>query len=145
MSHDKDKFDPMKEINTLRDSLSRAVEQGMKNIGGAYPAVDVYETDDVVIVRTVPIVGLDAASIEVSMENGILTLRGTAAADSDLPDGAKLLIQERRSGEFKRDIKIPRTVKAEAAQAKLKQGALTITLPKIKDSEPQIIGVTPAE
>lgn len=145
MSNEKEKFDPMKEIGTLRDSLSRAVEQGMKNISGAYPAADVYETEDAVIVRTVPIAGLDAASIEVSMENGVLTLRGTAAVDSDLPEGAKLLIQERRNGEFKREIKIPRLVKAEAAQARLKQGALTITLPKIKDSEPQIIGVTPAD
>lgn len=145
MSGEKEKFDPIKEIGSLRESLSRVVEQGMKTISGAFPAVDAYETASAIVIRTAPILGLDPNSIEISVENGVLTLRGSAAPDPDIPVDAKMIIHERRSGEFKREIKLPYAVKAEAAQAKLKQNMLTITLPRLQDSEPKIIGVTPAE
>jgi len=140
-------FDPIKEFTTLRDSLSKAVEQSVKGVVGAanIPAVDVYETADAVIVRTAPIDGVRPESVEVNMENGVLTISGTTATDGDLPNGAAYIARERRFGPFTRTVRIPRAVKADAAQARFKHGVLTITLPKVADSRPQVIEVTPAE
>jgi HSP20 family protein len=142
-----EKFDPMKEFASIRDSLGKAVEQGMKNLrAGVYPAVDVYETDSAVVLRTAAMAGLDAASIEVSMENGVLLLKGVTHADEDIPEDTVYVLRERRFGEFTREVRIPRAVKPEAAQAKLtKGGVLTITLPKVADSSARVIDVTPAE
>lgn len=142
-----EKFDAMKELNSIRDSLSKAVEQGMKNLRtGIYPAVDVYETENSVVIRTAPIAGLDAASVEIAMENGVLTISGNAAADTDIPENVTYITRERRFGPFARDIRIAQAVKAEAAQAKLsKSGALIITIPKAHESQARIINVTPAE
>ena len=141
------KFDPMKEFANIRDSLGKAVEQGMKNLrAGVYPPVDVYETDSAVVLRTAAIAGLDAASIEVSMENGVLLLKGMTHADADIPEDTVYILRERRFGEFTREIRIPTVVKPEAAQAKLnKNGVLTITLPKVAESTSRVINVTPAE
>lgn len=142
-----DKFDPVKEFVSLRDNLSKTVGQGLKNVTGAvvpFPAVDIYETEDAVIVQTESLPGLDVSSLEISMEEDILTLKGETQSASVIPDDA-YLHRELRYGEFKRDVRIPRQVKADKASAAFKHNILTITLPKQLQAKGQIIDVTPAE
>lgn len=143
-----EKFDPIKEFTSLRDSLSKAVEQSVKTLSSAaagYPAVDVYETGSAVIVRTVPLAGIDPSSIEVSMENNVLTISGTTQPDADIPEDVRYLVRERRFGQFSRSVRISPKVKPEAAQARIRDAVLTITLPRAEDPRPQIIDITPAE
>lgn len=147
MTDQANKFDPVKEFVTLRDNLTKAVEQGLKTVTigtGVYPAVDVYESGEDVIIRTQAMIGAVLESIEVSMENDVLTISGENHNDLTLPDSAYLW-RELRFGKFTRTIKIPRRVRAHEAVAKFKDGVLTITLPKLPDSTNQIITVTPAE
>lgn len=140
-----EKFDPIKEFTNLRDSLSKVVEQSVKGaVGmGAYPALDVYEVEDAVIVRTAPIDGVQPDSVEVSMEDGVLTIKGISVAD--IAEDTTFIVRERRFGSFSRSVRIPRDVRAEEAQAKFRQGVLTITLPKLADKRPKVIEITPAE
>ncbi len=141
-----EKFDPIKEFTSIRDNLSRAFEQSMRGLAtGMYPLMDIYETADAIIVRTSPIDGVVASSLEVSMENGVLIIQGETVPETDMPEGAVILARERKFGAFSRGIRIPRDVKADEAQAKFKNGMLTITIPKIADTRPQIIDVVPAE
>lgn len=142
-----EKFDPVKEFTNIRDTLSRAVEQGVKGMtaAGNYPRMDIYETKTEVVVRSAPIDGIKPESIEVSMEDGVLTVSGETEADRDIPEEAVYLVQERYSGVFSRSLRITRPVKADSASAKIQRGMLTITLPKIEDKRPQVIDVTPAE
>lgn len=141
-----EKFDPIKEFTNIRDNLSRSLEQSVRGLAtNIFPAVDVYETPESVIVRCAAIDGISPESLEVSMENGVLTISGIIANDTDLPANATLISRERKFGQFSRGIRIQRAVKAEAAQASLKRGVLTITIPKIEDKRPQVIDVTPAE
>lgn len=147
MTEQTTKFDPVKEFVSLRDNLTKAVEQGLKTVaagGGVYPAVDVYETDEVVIVRTQAMIGAVLDTIEVSMENDVLTITGENHNDLTIPDTAYLW-RELRFGKFTRTVKIPRAVRAEQAAAKFKNGILTITLPKVPNTPNQIIQITPAE
>lgn len=142
------KFDPVKEFMSLRDSISKAVGQSLKNVAGVtpdFPSLDVYETDEHVVIRTEPILGIDASSIEVSMEEDVLMLKGTTSSDLEIADEAYLQ-RELRFGEFSREVRIPRSVKSEEAKASLKHGVLIIRLPK-KPEDPagHIISVTPAE
>lgn len=140
------KFDPMKEIAALRSNISRAVEQGIKSISNRsyFPAVDIYETDTAVIVQTEPMIGLKPDSIEVSMENDVLTLRGATEADDNIPENTYIL-RELTFGGFERQLTINRPVHANQARARLKMGMLIVTLPKAleADDESQIISVTP--
>jgi len=141
------KFDPVKEFVSLRDNLTKAVEQGLKTVAGSgttFPAVDVYETADSVVIRTEPMIGTLPASIEVSMENDNLVISGENINDLEVPDTAYIW-RELRFGKFARVVKIPRKVRADQAAAKFKNGVLTITLPKIPESSSQIIHITPAE
>lgn len=139
------RIDPVKELANLRDSVGRVIGQGIQTItGGIYPLVDVYETSEAVILRTSPIDGIIPESIEVAMEDDLLTIKGETRSDDEAADDAYLL-RERRFGSFTRTLRIPRQVDSENAEAKFKNGSLTITLPKTIDSRPQVINITSTE
>jgi HSP20 family protein len=95
--------------------------------------IDVYEIGDAIVVRTQPLDGLVASSIEVSVEDKVLTFSGVTQAD-DAPVDASYILQERTFGTFSRQIALPLPVKAQEAKAKVKQGILTIELPIDRDS-----------
>jgi HSP20 family protein len=139
------KFDPVKEFVSLRDNLSRAVGESLRAATGTtFPAIDMYETDDAVIIYTEPLLGADPSKFEVSMEDDMLVISGETQAHIQIDDSAYLQ-RELRFGAFARTIRIPRKVKATEARATFKKSVLTITIPKQTDSGSQIIGVTPAE
>lgn len=146
MSDRKSDFDPVKEFVSLRDNISKVVGDGLRNVAGAvYPAVDVYETEDAVIVYTQPLKNADKNSFEVSMEAQTLTISGKTEPPTDVDDEA-YLHRELRYGSFNRTVQIPRDVKANEAKAAFKDNVLTITLPKQEQpAGGQIIDVTSAE
>lgn len=133
-----DKFDPMREIANLRQSVSKAIEQGIHSVQQmanphANIKVDVYELDDTLTIRTQPIDGLVASSIEVSVEGSVLTISGVTQAE-DVPADVSYFLQERTFGTFARQIPLSVPVKANAAKARVRSGVLTITLPIDRDS-----------
>lgn len=140
------RFDPLGEIAKLRNTLTRAINQGMRAPNQPYPPVDVYVTDSAVIVRTAPIPWLNKSSVEVSMENDTLHVRGETLPDTEIPEAAYVL-REVFTGRFERTITLPVEVHADKAQAAFKEGVLTITLPVVKDAagSSRIIAVTPIE
>jgi HSP20 family protein len=125
--------------------VTRVIGQGIQTVtGGVYPLLDIFETEDSVVIRTSPLDGVVPDSIEVSMDEDMLTVIGETRGEDEI-DGDAYLLRERRFGKFSRTVRIPRLVKAEEAQAKFKAGILTITLPKIEDSRRQVIDVTETE
>lgn len=129
----KQKFDPVQEFITIRDSLTRTLGQSLKLASverNSFPAVNVYETEDAVIVRTQALEGSSASSLEVAVEDGVLSISGEVAPDE--PDNMPInyVIQEIPVGTFLRQITLPLAVIAEDAEATLKQGVLRIRLPK---------------
>jgi HSP20 family protein len=131
--------------STIRGSVTRAINQNVKTSGtGNYPPLDMYETEDAVIVQTAPLDTASTPAVEVSMSGDMLTLKITTETSADVVEEA-YLYRERRYGEFTRTIQIPRAVKAQEAKARFKDGRLTVTLPKMKDSGPNIINVQMAE
>lgn len=150
--HDEQRIDPMKELNRLRSSVGKVIEQGITQVQSAVQnataansvRLDVYQSGDEVIIQTNALDGLEPTSIEVSMEGEVLLIRGETIAP-DEPDDATYLLRERRFGQFERSVTIPISVKSEEAKAKLsKTGVLTVTLP-IDVVRGQDIAVTPAD
>jgi HSP20 family protein len=126
-----EKFDPSRELANLRNIVGRVLEQGVQtvqSIGGNSIRLDVYEVEDTLIVRTSAIDGIVADSVEVNMENNVLTISGDTRPEPT-PVNASYLIQERRFGPFSRSVTINVPVRASEAKAKLKDSALTITFP----------------
>jgi len=89
--------------------------------------LDVIDAPDKLIVRST-IAGADIGDIEVHVHNDLLTIRGKR--EDDLPDDSVFLYRECYFGPFSRSVILPHPVREVAIEATLKNGVLTITLPK---------------
>jgi len=93
-------------------------------------SVDVLETaEDLVIFST--LAGADLQDIEVSLNNDLLTIRGSRP-EPLFSDEVRYFHKECFWGKFSRSIVLPVDVKADMARAEYKNGVLTITIPKQK-------------
>lgn len=125
----------------IRASFSKALEQGAKSAKiTLFPLLDAYETLDNIIIVTSPLIGLVAGSLEVSMNGGILSIKGETRREQSEPQGV-CFHRERRFGAFSREIEIPFMVKSGEARAKLDGYVLTITLPKVIQTTPHYIPI----
>ncbi len=92
-------------------------------------AIDVYQTDSQIIVQSA-IGGIKPADIEVIIENGIVQIKGIRGKD-EIIDKDNYIIKECHWGAFSRQFVLPAEVDASRAEALLKDGILTIKIPKI--------------
>jgi len=93
-------------------------------------AVDVYETDDKLVVKA-RTAGVNKEELDVSISDGILTISGTLNSGDDT-DAISWHIQECYWGEFNRTLALPVSVKEDEVEAVLKDGVLTIKFNKIR-------------
>ncbi len=103
------------------------------------PAVDVFQTDDAVIVKT-PLAGIDPDKVNISIENDVLTVEGTTEQKSEV-DEKDYYRKEIRTGSFHRSVALPTAVNGDQAKAEFENGMLTITVPKEERAKPKAIRV----
>ena len=103
--------------------------------GSAYPKVNVYEYDDKVgIIAEIP--GLDKKQLEVSVEEGVLTISGDKHSAFE-NDGAKVLRRELKQSSFKRQFELGELLDGENIKASFKDGILSVSVPKIEPEKPK--------
>jgi HSP20 family protein len=140
------RWDPRrKEVDPFR-SLRRDVEHAFEDVfrgwlkpwpsrGGVpfesspfIPSVDLKETDQEFIL-TAEIPGVEKGEIEVNITNDAVTVRGERKQKAEGKRGSYYLM-ESSFGSFQRVVPLPKEVLADEAKATLKEGVLTVTLPK---------------
>ena len=104
-------------------------------------AVDAYQTNDEVIVKA-PIAGVKPQDLEISITDEVLTVRGKRSQEVAV-EQADYFCQECYWGAFSRTYVLPVPVDADRAQANLKDGILTITIPKQEKSKTKVIKIAP--
>ena len=135
----------------LLDQLQQELElsRGDKSGEGAVataewaPAVDIKEEVDKFIIHA-DIPGVKPEDIEVSMEAGVLTVKGEKETEAKTEkEGYKRV--ERSYGSFYRRFSLPDTADGDAINAKCKHGVLEITIPKREAVKPKRISVAAEE
>jgi HSP20 family protein len=112
-----------------RSSARHAGEDGLWHAGeDGQLAIDVYETDTEVILMTA-IAGVTLKQLEVFLHNDMLTVRGKRTAEIDAD--ARTLVQECHWGSFSRSVILPTEIDAEGIAATMKEGVLTVRMPKM--------------
>lgn len=91
-------------------------------------AVDVIETRDSIIIRSA-IAGVKPEDLDVNVTNDLVTIRGERQTGQEFHD-ATTHFEECFWGTFSRSIVLPHHVKPDEAEAVIKDGVLTLTLPK---------------
>ena len=106
------------------------------------PAVDIVEEKDKFVLKA-DVPGVDPADIEVSMDNGVLSLSGERQSETrDESEGLKRV--ERISGKFYRRFTLPDTADAEGISAKSSNGILEVSIPKQPEIQARRITVEAA-
>ncbi|MDE2195889.1 MAG: Hsp20/alpha crystallin family protein [Gammaproteobacteria bacterium] len=127
------------EMNRLFDHGTRVDENGSLAATDWVPAVDIKEeADRFVLHADVP--GVDPKDIEVTMEDGTLTIRGERKNESrEEHDGYRRV--ERVTGQFFRRFTLPDTANAEGVSARGNHGVLEVSIPKHAKVQPRRIAV----
>ena len=119
--------------NFTRDNFTRrawglpVAGNGALDRHGHIPLDAVEEGDNLVLRASVP--GVKPEDIEVTIEDGVLSIKTEAKAETETTEGGYLM-RERRSGSFHRSVRLPDTVDPDQAESGYENGVLTITLPK---------------
>ena len=103
------------------------------------PAVDVYEEKDAIVVKA-ELPGMSKENIQVSVEEGALTIRGEKKREEKIEE-KDYAYQERSYGAFTRTIGLPAAVKADQVTAQFKHGVLEVRLPRAEESKPKTVSV----
>jgi HSP20 family protein len=106
------------------------------------PAVDIFEETERFVVRA-DVPGVNAADIELNMDNGVLSIAGERASeDRNEVDGVSRF--ERVSGRFQRRFTLPESADADGIKAKSSNGILEISIPKLATVQARRITVEAA-
>ncbi len=137
------RWDPLGTMRYMQREMDRWFGRGsaggQRVGGGAYPPVNVLNgPDDLVVQCEIPGVARD--DLELSITGETLVIRGTKNPPAD-EETVRFQLRERGAGQFNRTIVLPDRVDGESVAAALKDGLLTIRLPKAESAKPRQIAV----
>jgi HSP20 family protein len=124
------RWDPLRDLLALHEQLGHLVGT---DAPGWTPPVDLYETaTDYVLTAEIP--GLAREQIEIQAEESRIVIRGARAAgpDRDIPCEQYHRV-ERGHGRFSRAFSLPEPIEVNGVTADLKDGVLTVIIPKAAD------------
>jgi HSP20 family protein len=149
------RWDPFQDLRSAQDEMAQmspmlahalglhAQQQGSGRATTTAwaPALDISERKDAYLV-TVELPGVEADDLQVTLEDGLLTIQGERyfAHDSSEQHFHRV---ERRYGAFRRSITLPAQVQAEQIEATVDNGVLQIMVPKMEEAKPKRIQVRP--
>jgi HSP20 family protein len=123
------RWDPLRDLLTLHEQLGHLVGS---DAPGWTPPVDLYETP-AEFVLTAELPGLKRDQIDIHVEETRIAIRGarSSAPGRDIPCEQYHRV-ERGHGQFSRAFSLPEPIDTEAVIAELKDGVLTVTIPKAR-------------
>jgi len=127
----------------LRREMNRLFDETVNRTtpGAAWaPPVDVTENDRE-IAMSIEIPGVKAEDVEVTADNGMLTVRGHKLAERKEGDGTEYHLVERSYGSFTRSFRLPKGVDDSAITANFADGVLDVHVPKSALPQPRKIAI----
>jgi len=133
-----------RELNRLQEEMNSLFDKvfGRKSISsgsGVFPAVNVAQNQESIYI-TAELPGIDAADLDIVVEDDSVVLKGERKIE---PEGENVSYhrRERDQGAFSRTIPLPTRVETEKASAEVKNGILTLILPKAEEVKPKKIEI----
>ena len=142
------RWTPFTQTSQLQDRMNRLFDTALQNWPSEngttawMPASDIYESDNELVV-TLDIPGVDPKSIDVRVENSVLSIRGERKPEGQ-EDRESFHRVERLHGPFARSFTLSTTVDADKIRATYNDGVLRILLPKAEQAEPRKIEIAAA-
>ena len=126
--------DPFREL----DRLTQAVFSGAARTPAAMP-MDAYRQGERFVVHF-DLPGVDPSSVDLTVEKNVLTVK--AERRPAFAEGAEVLVAERPSGQFTRQLFLGENLDTERIEANYDQGVLTLAIPVAEKAKPRNIQIT---
>lgn len=130
------RFDPFREMDRLLGQVFAA-----DRASGLMP-MDLYRVGDHYVLH-VDLPGVDPGSIDVNVEDQLLTIRAQRTARAE--DGVQWLAKERPTGTYARQVAVGTGLALDAIDATYADGVLTLTIPVAEEAKPRRIQVRQGE
>ena len=119
------------------DRLFADFTRGWPTLGvpGLTPRMDVTERDSE-IELTAELPGLEEKDVDITLVDNVLTIRGEKKAEKEENDENRRIV-ERSYGAFSRSLELPAGIKLDDITATMKNGVLTVKLPKSAQTQPE--------
>lgn len=136
-----DPFQTMREMLSMEpmSQLLPELMRGPERLGTYVPAFDVWETQDAYIFKA-DVPGFREQDIDISVSGNRLTLSGKREAEQ-VSESDTYYCSERSVGTFTRTFTLPEGINADQIRADLKEGILTVNVPKTAEAQPKRITV----
>jgi HSP20 family protein len=129
-----------KEVDRLfREFFSPAFGEGELSTRTWAPPVDIYETENSIVLKT-ELPGIDPKDVDVRVEENRLYLKGERKFEKEVKEESYHRV-ERSYGSFARSFALPNPIDADKVAAEYKDGVLSLTLPKREEAKPKTIKV----
>ena len=140
-------FMPLRDFERMTREMDRFwdsfLEGGLRKRGEKtdewFPALDISETKNDIVVKT-EIPGLDQKDIDISLSDGVLTIKGEKKQEKESEKENYHLV-ERSYGTFIRSVRLPQEVQSNKINASYKNGVLKVTLPKSAETKKKEIKI----
>jgi HSP20 family protein len=145
------RWEPFRDMMTLRDAMSQLFEESMvrrspfgtwpfgRREGASTPAVDMYETEGEVMVKA-SLPGLRPEEVDITITGNALEIRGETKEETEEKRG-DYYYHERSFGAFQRSMTLPVEIKADEAEATFENGVLTLKMPKAEQAKAKQIKI----
>ncbi len=141
------RWEPFSDLVSLREAMDRLFEESFVSPRAGWPvpveggalAVDMYETDDVVVVKSA-VPGIKPEELDITVTGDTLTIKGETKSEQEVKE-ENYVRREMRYGSFSRTVALPSSIVADKAKAEFENGMLTLTLPKAEEVKPKAIKV----
>ena len=139
------RWDPFRDVGALQDRINRIFDDAFPrsrtldddmSLCNWRPAVDIYETP-VAIILNAELPGVKKEDINISFNNGMLTLEAESREEKTEEKEGRIIRQERHYGKFSRSFDLGTDMQESDITAKFEDGVLTITAPRAEKLAPQ--------
>ena len=125
----------------LRREIDRLFEDAFTRDGQSWtPAVDIRESESELTLE-LELPGLKPENVEITAENGILTVRGDKRSERKEEDQSRYHVVERTYGSFMRTFQLPQGIDENQISAEYDNGILTLRIPKTALPQPRRIQI----
>ena len=138
---------PLREAVSLRDAMDRLFEDSVitPKTAGVMPRIDIKDKKGAIEVKA-ELPGMVENDIEIEISDGVMTISGEKKeeVEENPPAGGEgYYYKESHTGSFSRSFTLPADVKEEKAEAEMKNGILTVTIPKIEPKKATKVKIAP--
>jgi HSP20 family protein len=143
------RWSPYRDMLSVRDEMNRVLNEVFNRgandesawFSGAWsPPVDIYETDEALVMKA-ELPGFSKDDIGIELKENTLVIKGERKHEDEVKEG-NYHRKERMYGAFQRSFMLPATVDREKVSASYRDGILELRLPKAVEAQPKRIAVS---